>query len=122
MFKVLVCGSRKWNDKGIIAASLCALKEEHKDLMIIQGGADGADKIAKLWAHHWGVMEVTVDANWGYYHNAAGPVRNRWMLELAPDLVLAYPLPGSKGTYNMVEAAIKAEIKVIIHENNIMRL
>jgi len=43
------------------------------------------------------------------YKNAAGPIRNQWMLKYGkPDLVLA--LPGGAGTASMIDLASKAGV------------
>ena len=58
---------------------------------------------------------VGVPANWVKYGRAAGPIRNRRMLELVPpDLVVAFhdDLESSRGTKDMVIAARQAEIPV----------
>lgn len=53
-----------------------------------------------------------VHANWEAFGAAAGPVRNRWMLDLEPDLVIAFP--GGKGTKNMIEQAKKRGVPVMV--------
>ena len=115
--KVLVCGSRDWVEKETVIARLCELENEYESsLIIIQGGAGGVDIIAKNWAHDCGIMEVQVDSQWKFYTRAAGPIRNRWMLRLEPDLILAYPIHPSRGTKNMVMQAVRAGIKVEIYD------
>ena len=52
-------------------------------------------------------------ANWKKHGRAAGPIRNKQMLEEAkPDLVIAFP--GGAGTANMVKQAREAGVKVEI--------
>jgi ABC-type Fe3+-hydroxamate transport system substrate-binding protein len=97
--KVLVCGGRNYVDYEYIKEVL----DQHEPDIVIHGGATGADILAGRWAREEGVMEVRVDANWDYYGNSAGPVRNAWMLELHPDMVIAFP--GGKGTANMIKQA-----------------
>ena len=51
-------------------------------------------------------------AEWKKHGKAAGPIRNRKMLQDGkPDLVLAFP--GGRGTANMVELATDAGIRVM---------
>jgi len=53
-------------------------------------------------------------ADWERYGRAAGPIRNRQMIETKPNLVLAFHnnLALSKGTKNTVDQARKAKIPV----------
>ena len=78
---------------------------------IIQGGARGADSLAGLWAKSTGSPCAVVSANWDHYNKAAGAIRNRWMLELQPDLVVAFE--GGYGTANMIKQAKQKGIEVI---------
>ena len=79
--------------------------------MVIEGGARGADRLARLWARARGIHVATVDALWDYYDNGAGPIRNQAMLQLRPDVVVAFP--GGTGTADMVKRAKAAGIQVI---------
>jgi len=48
--RILVCGGRNYNNREIVFHELHKLAEEHGWLTIIQGGASGADKLARDWA------------------------------------------------------------------------
>ncbi|MGW8179818.1 MAG: DUF2493 domain-containing protein [bacterium] len=117
-FKVLVCGDRYWTDRTVIFAALSTYLEElgRDDLLIIQGGAKGADTIARDWARQEGVETLQFDADWQQYGRAAGPIRNKKMLVEKPDLVLAFheDIRSSKGTLNMVKQAQKAGVTTVI--------
>ena len=104
--KILVCGGRNFND---IAHMTTVLNQAYvqygKNLCIIQGGAMGADSLAKFWAKGLGLCNIQVDANWDYYDKGAGAVRNKWMIQFCnPDMTLAFK--GGKGTANMIEQSI----------------
>lgn len=79
---------------------------------IIQGGAGGADFLAKHWAMAYGGMPVEeYKADWGQ-GRSAGPRRNAIMLkEGKPDLVVAFE--GGKGTADMIRRAKRANVTVI---------
>ena len=50
-------------------------------------------------------------ADWTKYNKAAGPIRNKLMLEAGkPDLVIAFP--GGNGTINMIKQAKEAGIRI----------
>jgi hypothetical protein len=79
---------------------------------IIQGGARGADKLAREWAEDRGVGCVTFRADWEKHGPSAGPIRNGQMLsEGKPNLVLAFP--GGRGTADMVQRAHAASVLVV---------
>jgi len=78
---------------------------------IVHGGARGADKMAGKFARQYGIPEVIVPAQWDHYGKSAGPVRNKWMVDIIQvDEVLAFP--GGSGTAHMVELAKRLGIKV----------
>ena len=82
-------------------------------LTIIHGCAKGADSIAGRVAEKngWSVEEYPAD--WNYYGNGAGIIRNRQMLKKGkPDLVLAFWDGKSRGTANMIELAERAGVTV----------
>ncbi len=77
--------------------------------ILVHGAARGLDSVVSAWAKRNGVTEKPypiTPADWKYYGNAAGPIRNKQMLEQKPDRV--YIFPGGKGTKNM-ERTAKAE-------------
>lgn len=107
---VLVCGGRDFIDQTLLSGFLDA--NASKITAIVHGNASGADRMAGDWAAVRGLPEIRVPANWGFYKNAAGPIRNGWMLTFCkPDVVAAFP--GGNGTANMVDQARKAGVRVI---------
>jgi hypothetical protein len=114
MPRVLICGSRDWHDERVIGSAVAALP---LGSTVIHGAAPGADTIAARAASRVGTLNVEAyPANWAQYGRAAGPIRNKLMLELGrPDLVIAFRLDGpSKGTDNMIQQARKAGVPVTV--------
>lgn len=112
--KLLVCGGRDFKDTAFIFATLDKVHERKPVSIVIQGGADGADAIAKAWAKTRNIHHAQVDAIWrpnGVLDRGAGPKRNRAMLLLAPDAVVAFP--GGAGTADMVKAARAAKVRIV---------
>jgi hypothetical protein len=109
--RVLVCGGRNYGNVTRVAQELDALARQ-SPLTIIEGGATGADAIARAWWKHYGRGElITVKADWKRHGKAAGPIRNQQMLVCyMPDLVLAFP--GGRGTADMVARAKAARVPV----------
>jgi len=115
--KILITGSRTyWNWKKIYEE----LKDYPKDTTIIHGAARGADTLAGEVASQLGFKVIEVPAQWNKYGKSAGPIRNNKMLDMNPDLVIAFPLPGSKGTKHCMEEAEKRGIplKVVTCEDS----
>jgi UDP-N-acetylmuramoylalanine-D-glutamate ligase len=108
--RVLVCGGRNYRDTRTVSRVLDKL--DPKPTMIIQGGADGADACASLYASRRKIDERVFWADWKKHGRAAGPIRNQQMLdEGKPDLVVAFP--GSVGTADMVRRAKAEGVRVI---------
>lgn len=112
MTRVLVCGGREFNDPTFIWRNLTSLHARRNFTVVIQGGAKGVDTFARIWAEQKTLPCEEYAADWANKGKAAGPIRNRRMLEEGkPDLVIAFP--GGRGTANMVEQARAAGIEVI---------
>ncbi len=113
MLRILICGGRKFHDYNRIKQALADLGGREKIETIIHGGANGADILGGNAAWELGIPSQSVPADWNKYGRAAGPIRNQKMLdECAPNLVLAFPDPKSRGTWDMVRRAKKAGVKV----------
>lgn len=78
---------------------------------LIEGGARGADTLARLWAQQRGIRVQTFPADWKQFGRSAGPRRNQQMIETKPDKVIAFP--GGGGTADMVKRAKKARVPVL---------
>ena len=100
---LLCCGGRDYADREKVYATLDAIHTATPIALVIEGGADGADGMAKAWACSRGVQVETHHANWILHGKAAGPIRNAEMLSRNPDLVVAFP--GGRGTAHMVRIA-----------------
>lgn len=116
--RVLVCGSRDWRNYDLILEHVGMLK--HVDV-IIEGGAPGADSLARKVARKLYIPYLEFTAAWRKDGKRAGPMRNQRMLdEGKPDLVLAFHnhMEHSKGTKDMVDRAEKADVEVRIVEES----
>lgn len=117
--RLLVCGSRDWTDAKLIKAELLSVRPTE----VIHGAARGADILAGLVARSLGIPVVEYPANWREHGHAAGPIRNRVMLEAKPDAVVAFKdrfddTMRSGGTEHMVSIALRAgvPVKVVSHD------
>ena len=118
--RILVCGGRDYTDWETLHDWLYEYSKEHFDWpiegpTIISGMAKGADTIAAKWAKDNWLTLIEFPADWDKYGKKAGPIRNQQMIdEGKPDLVVAFPTPKSKGTWDMIRRAEKAGIPVKI--------
>lgn len=113
--KVLVCGGRDFEKFHILERVLDVVHKDGRISLIIEGGAEGADKLAFDYAYMNLIPSMRFPANWHKYKKAAGPIRNQQMLdEGKPDLVVAFPTKNSQGTWDMIRRAEKAGIKIIV--------
>jgi hypothetical protein len=97
---IIVFGGREYGDKQNVFTTLDDLHSGWPLRLLIQGGADGADSLADLWAASRSVPRLTVPALWGKFGKGAGPIRNREMLKAEPDLAIGFP--GGRGTSSMI--------------------
>jgi hypothetical protein len=96
----------------VLNAILTELSLPLESLEFIEGGAAGADSLAREVAHDMGIVCYTCPADWGRYGRGAGMIRNQEMLDIhSPHLVVAFP--GGRGTANMVRLAKKDYVEVI---------
>lgn len=112
MTRVLVAGGRKYADMDRLREVLGHIHGQVGITNIIHGGATGADTLAGVWARENRVSVVMFPADWDRFGKAAGPIRNRKMLDVGqPDLVVLFP--GGTGTANMEQQALLAGLQVI---------
>jgi hypothetical protein len=105
--RVLVCGGREFANRQMLTKALNRLRQERGIVLIIAGGARGADAMAEWWAQGEGVPCDVYQADWTGLGRKAGPIRNQRMLdEGKPDLVVAFP--GGRGTADMVRRGREA--------------
>ena len=117
--RVLVCGGRDYNDARTLHEVLAEVFHTNYPVdftrfatthILIEGGAKGADALAREWAVSHGMCVATVNALWDIHGKRAGFLRNNAMLMLQPDKVVAFP--GGRGTQMMIELAKKAGVEV----------
>lgn len=130
MTTMLVCGGRWYGRIPIMMppGSLSAIERAAKEafmmrealdhlarergvLEVISGGATGADAIAHEWAISRSLRSTVIRADWKMFGRAAGPIRNKRMIDLKPNFVVAFT--GGKGTAGMVQIARDAGVEVI---------
>jgi hypothetical protein len=117
-YRVIVTGSRYWSDRQAVHEALeAAFSTAPRHPFVVHGACrTGADVHAHMWAlaasASADVIEEPHPADWATHGKAAGPIRNKHMVDLGADLVLAFPLPNSVGTAHTMRLARQAGIEV----------
>jgi hypothetical protein len=108
--KVLVTGDREWKDEAAIERAF----ERFQPTTLIEGECRGLDQMARAVAERRGIPVIAVPAKWDTLGRGAGPARNAEMLDMGPDVVLAFHnnFKRSKGTKNCVDQALKRGLEV----------
>lgn len=131
--RVLVTGSRDWPYRTVVAAELDKVLKAHPgihlggQLIVVHGGARGADQAAEQWANEMSKLGFRVrgekhPAEWDKHGKAAGPLRNQQMVDAGADLCLAFRYMGSKGTNDCVNRAGVAGIPIRLLELDLIEL
>lgn len=112
-FYCLVVGSRGFNDYSLMCEKLDFLLKDKKYVVIVSGGAKGADSLAERYAREHGHELKVFQANWDAYGKSAGYKRNEEMhlFISVPSgrerIVVAFWDGSSKGTAHNFELATK---------------
>ena len=80
---------------------------------VVSGCAAGADTLGIYWAKMNKKPVKKFPADWLKHGKSAGPIRNRQMAEYADALVALWD-GRSRGTKNMIDEAMKRELKVFV--------
>lgn len=109
--KVLVCGSRHFQDYGLLKEKLDAYSDITE---IIHGAARGADTLGGRYGSENKLPVTAFPADWNTYGKRAGHLRNTRMLKEGPNMVVAFRGPNSRGTQNMIDQARKAGVETVV--------
>lgn len=117
--RLLICGSRNWENYTDILIALKAIKAKVDIECVIEGEARGADTLARVAAEHLNLAVLKFPADWEI-GKAAGSIRNQLMLNQGqPTHALAFSvLPDSGGTGDMVRRLQAANVPVAIFTNH----
>ena len=104
-FKVIIAGSRGFSNYKLLKEKCNEyLREKKKEynIIIISGGARGADTLGEKYAQDEGFSLEVFPANWNKFGKSAGFIRNEQMAEIA-DALIAFWDGKSHGTKHMIE-------------------
>jgi len=108
-----VVGSRNYHDYEFVKKYLDKFKNATDNLVIVSGGADGVDSLAKRYAEENNLRYVEFSANWQLHGNSAGPIRNRQIVNYS-DFIIAFHGANSKGTQSTINIAKEVGKKVMV--------
>lgn len=116
--RLIVCGGKDFEDYSMLSEKLDDLLKRYEYVELVSGHAKGADTLAEIYANNNVIPIKVFPANWERYGKAAGPKRNREMLEYAMEahpVVLAFWNGKSRGTGNMLKQAKTAGVECHIY-------
>lgn len=112
MIKVIVAGSRDFNNYPLLEATLDQIREEwDNEITVVSGCARGADKLGERYAQEHRLSLDLYPAEWEKFGKPAGYRRNVWMAENA-DALVAFRVGKSKGTTHMINIAMEKGLRV----------
>jgi len=116
-FYVCITGGRDYNDYNTVCRALAHVRRHSVPnghwtrMVLVVGGAKGADTLAEQWARRNGIAYLRVPAEWDELGKAAGHLRNEEMLSWVP-IKLLIAFPGGRGTAHAVKTAQSMGIQV----------
>jgi YspA, cpYpsA-related SLOG family len=117
-FRLLVTGSRTWDETAVIEHALAVILARHPEGVLLVHGAcpHGADSIAAAYAARTPGYRIEAHpADWRRHGRAAGQLRNAEMVTLGADGCAAFLRGVSPGTTATIRLAQAARIPVWVH-------
>lgn len=115
-----IVGYRNYNDYESFSEFVDSIISNNKIDKIVSGGhlskgriKPGTDTLAWKYAVEQGIQIVEYEADWSKYGKAAGPIRNKLIVENV-DILIAFVSSDSVGTLNTIEMAQKLKIPIYI--------
>lgn len=130
MSRLLITGSRahEWtpyDSHALLITVREILEKTHELPTLVHGGATGADtEAARMGQQLLNLPTEIHRADWNTHGRAAGPIRNKEMVNLGADLCLAFPDhpkgQGSRGTWGCIDLAHQSGIPTLVVWNRRM--
>lgn len=113
-FRVVVAGTRTFDDYDLLCRKLDGMLRVKRDthrIVILSGGAKGADALGERYARERGYGLQVYPADWNAHGKAAGPMRNTAMVKYANAAVFFWDL-ASDGTRDCLKKARERKIPI----------
>lgn len=111
--KLLIAGSRSYPETPemirLMLIMTASIFENNEVTEIISGGAKGIDKLAEKLASIKGIPFREFPADWLIYGKAAGPIRNKQMVEYCDRAIIVWDniSKGTKSTIDLLKGSGK---------------
>jgi hypothetical protein len=109
--KVIIAGGRYFDNYELLSTKCDKILQNQDDVIIISGGAKGADSLGEKYAKERGYKLEIFPAKWDEHGKKAGIMRNVEMADNANSLI-AFWDGNSRGTKHMVETATNKGLSV----------
>ena len=127
-YKIIVCGGRHFEDYTRLKAIMKDYLDKNviapTDVEIVSGHCQGADMLGERYAEEHGCALTVFPAEWKKYGRAAGPIRNKQMVDSIANAkkkaVIAFVSENTRGTKNTVAYA-KNNIEFFVLEDDTQR-
>lgn len=120
MFVVIVAGSRSFSDMSLMYKKLDYYLQKQEKVLIIHGGAKGADTCAAMYAKDRNIETKVFLPDWEKYGKKAGILRNMEMFEYASQFqnrgCVVFWDGKSRGTKNDIKLSEKYNVPLRIVE------
>lgn len=104
---ILFCGSRTWPSYTAILTEMRTLRTLIGDFTVIEGGARGADTFARIAAEFLDLPFHEELPDYERYSKWTAPkIRNTTMLDMQPEMVIAFLDGYSTGTLDCITKAV----------------
>ncbi len=116
VYKICIAGGRDFNNYSVLRKIMdLVLKDYDQNIVIISGGAHGADSLGELYAREHDIPLETYPADWKNDWKGAGFTRNKQMAIVADELI-AFWDGESHGTKHMINEMISQNKPVKIFD------
>lgn len=117
--RLIVAGSRGFNDYPLMARALDAINQQETVRVVLSGTARGADTLGERWAFENRVRIERHPAEWNKYGKSAGYRRNAEMADAAHGLLAAWD-GSSPGTQHMIDLATGRGLRLWVIRTDIL--
>lgn len=115
MIKIIVAGSRDFNDYQLLHNKLKYLTQnyDNSQIEIVSGTARGADQLGERYAKQYNIKVTKFPADWERFGRSAGPKRNIQMAHYA-DVAVVFQVNNSRGSQHMINTMRELNKRVVV--------